>query len=165
MNEFDDMNDFDDIEGMDDEVLKEQFEAVLKEFGDLLKLELVLDDEDTVTFTIDDEIIVNMQFLEESGVIVAFSPVGAFGGSDEADAGEKALALLRLNELGGATEGFTLALDEDADLVLAMDRRNALEISSADSLAAWMEALVQAVRAVRGYFAEHFPIDSEEGRD
>ncbi|MBR4676199.1 MAG: hypothetical protein IKP00_17215 [Victivallales bacterium] len=37
-----------------------------------------------------------------------FSPVGAFGGIDVTDAGEKALALLRLNELGGATEGFTV---------------------------------------------------------
>jgi hypothetical protein len=164
MNDFDDMKDFDDVDEMDDGRLRGQFEDVLAEFGNLLKQELVLDDEATVTFTIDDEIIVNMQYLEESDVIVAFSPVGAFGGIDVAGAGEKALALLRLNELGGATEGFTLALDDDADLVLAMDRRSALEISSADSLAAWMESLVHAVRAVREYFAVNFPVD-DEGRD
>ena len=161
MNDFYDMNDFDGIDEMDDGRLRWQFEDVLAEFGDLLKQELVIDDEATVTFTIDDEFIVNMQYLEESDVIVAFSPVGAFGGVDVADAGEKALALLRLNELGGATEGFTLALDDDADLVLAMDRRGALEISSADSLAAWMESLVHAVRAVRDYFAVNFPVDNE----
>jgi hypothetical protein len=44
-----------------------------------------------------------------------------------------------------------------------MDRRSALEISSADSLAAWLEALIDAVRAVRDRFANEFPID-EEGR-
>ena len=66
--------------------------------------------------------------------------------------------MLRLNELGGPTEGFALALDEDADLVLAMDRRGALELAAADSLAAWMEALV---RAVRERFAEKFPIKEE----
>ena len=164
MNDYDDIKDFDDIEKVNDDRLRGQFEDVLAEFGDLLKQELVLDDEATVTFAIDDEIIVNMQYLEESDVIVAFSPVGAFGGIDVAGAGEKALALLRLNELGGATEGFTLALDDDADLVLAMDRRSALEISSADSLAAWMESLVHAVRAVREYFAVNFPVD-DEGRD
>ena len=164
MNDYDDIKDFDDIEKVNDDRLRGQFEDVLAEFGNLLKQELVLDDEATVTFTIDDEIIVNMQYLEESDVIVAFSPVGAFGGIDVAGAGEKALALLRLNELGGATEGFTLALDDDADLVLAMDRRSALEISSADSLAAWMESLVHAVRAVREYFAVNFPVD-DEGRD
>ena len=41
--------------------------------------------------------------------------------------------------------------------MLAMDRRSALEIAAADSLAAWMEALVRAVRAVREHFAEKFP--------
>ena len=37
------------------------------------------------------------------------------------------------------------------------------EIASADSLAAWVEALVSAVRAVREIFAEKFPVE-EEGR-
>ena len=144
-------------------MLKEQFKDVLAEFGGIVKQELSLDDDGTVTFTVDDEIVVNLQYLDESDVIIAFAPVGGFGVADAPDAGEKALELLRLNELGGPTEGFTLALDEDADLVLAMDRRSALEISSADSLAAWLEALIDAVRAVRDRFANEFPID-EEGR-
>ena len=165
MNDFNDMNYLGETEETDDSGFREQFDAVLAEFGDLLKLELVLDDEATVTFTIDDDIIVNLQYLEESDVVVAFSPVGAFGGIDADGAGEKALALLRLNELGGETEGFTLALDEVADLIMAMDRRGALEISSADALAAWMEALVHAIHAVRDYFAVNFPVDNEGGRD
>ena len=107
------------------------------------------------SFMVDDDMIVNLRFLEASGTIITFAPVGAFGGADKE--GEKALALLRMNDVGGLSEGFTLALDEDADLVLAMDRRSALEIASADSLAAWVEALVRVVRAVRGYFADNFP--------
>ena len=144
--------------------LRGQFEGVLAEFGKIAGIPLALDEDGTATFTVDDEIIVNLQYLDESDAIVAFAPVGGFGGTDAPDAGEKALALLRMNEIGGPTEGFTLALDEDAELVLAMDRRSALEISSADSLAAWMEALVIAVRAVRDRFAEEFPIN-EEGRE
>lgn len=150
--------------GGNEDVLKEQFEGVLAEFGKIVGIPLSLDDDGTATFTVDDDIIVNLQYLDESDCIVAFSPVGGFGETDAQDAGKKARALLRMNEIGGPLEGFTLALDEDAELVLAMDRRSALEISSADSLAAWMEALVNAVRAVRVRFAEEFPTN-EEGRE
>ena len=143
-------------------MLREQFESVLAEFGGLVKQPLALDGDGTATFTVDDEIIVNLQYLEESDTVLAFSPVGAFGGLDAPDAGEKALELLRLNEPGGATEGYTLALDEDADLVLAMDRRSALVLSHVDSLASWMDALVRAVRAVRERFAERFPLETED---
>ena len=142
-------------------MLRGQFEDVLAEFGETVKLPLSLGEDGTATFTVDDEIAVSLQYLDESDVVLAFAPVGAFGGTDAPDAGEKALELLRLNELGGPTEGFALALDEDADLVLAMDRRTALEIAAADSLAAWMEALVRAVRAVRERFAEKFPVGEE----
>ena len=143
------------------ESLREQFEDVLAEFGETVKLPLALGEDGTTTFTVDDEIVVSLQYLDELDVVIAFAPVGAFGGADAPDAGEKALELLRLSELGGPTEGFALALDEDADLVLAMDRRGALELAAADSLAAWMEALVCAVRAVRERFAEKFPVGEE----
>ena len=143
-------------------MLREQFDDVLAEFGALVKQNLALDDDGTATFMVDDDMIVNLQYLDESDIVLAFAPVGAFGGTDAPDAGEKALALLRLNELGGPTEGFTLALDEDADLVLAMDRRGATELAAVDSLAAWIDALVRAVRAVRGDFAEAFPAEKED---
>lgn len=151
-------------ETVGEDILKEQFEGVLAEFGKAMGIPLSLDDDGTATFTVDDEIIVNIQYLDESDSIVAFAPVGGFDASGDPDSGKKALLLLSMNEIGGPTEGFTLGLDEDADLVLAMDRRSSLEISSTDSLAAWMEALVSAVRAVRDRFAEEFPID-EEGRE
>ncbi|MBR0056965.1 MAG: type III secretion system chaperone [Kiritimatiellae bacterium] len=159
------MNKFDLIAQHDAEVsaapdLKAQFEDVLAEFDALVKQDLALDADGTATFSVDDEILVNLKYLEGSDTVVVFAPVGAFGGTDAPDAGDKALELLRLCELGGPAGGFTLALDADADLVLAMDRRLALEISSADALAAWTDALVRAVRAVRERFAERFPAES-----
>ena len=138
-------------------MLKYQFENVLEEFGGVVKQPLALDDDNTATFTVDDEIIVNLQYLEESDYIIAFSPIGAFGDLNAPDAGKKALELLRMNRIGGDSDGYTLALDTDAELVLAMDCRSALEISSADSLSSWTDALVRAVRAVRNRFAEQFP--------
>jgi len=142
-------------------MFRDQFADVLAEFGNALNLSLALDDEGLVSFMVDGEAIVNIQYLDESDFVVAFSPVGAFGGTDASDAGEKALALLRMNEPGGIGEGFTFALNEEADLVLAMDRRSALEMPSADSLAAWVEALVRVVRAVREDFIARFPIEEE----
>lgn len=142
-------------------MLEAQFKDVLAEFGALVNQPLSLDGDGTATFTVDEEIIVNLQYLEESDTVVAFAPVGAFGGLDAPDAGDKALELLRMNEPDGGSEGYTLALDEDADLVLAMDRRSALVLGHVDSLAAWMESLVRAVRAVRERFAERFPLDGE----
>ena len=142
-------------------MLRDQFLDVLAEFGNAIDLSLALDDDGVVSFMVDDEAMVNLQYLDESDFAVAFSPVSGFGGTDAPDAGEKALALLRMNEPGGVAEGFTLALDEEADLVLAMDRRSALEIPSADSLAAWVDALVRVVRAVREDFAARFPAEGE----
>lgn len=159
------MNKFDLLEQRESEMSasnpKAQFSDVLAEFGALAKQDISLNEDGIATFAVDDEVLVNLQFLEESRTVVAFAPVGGFGGTAAPDAGEKALELLRLNELGGPTGGFALALDEDADLVLAMDRRSVLEIAAADSFAAWMEALVCAVRAVRERFAEKFPVGEE----
>lgn len=138
----------------------DQFEDVLDEFGAAAGVDVSLVD-GTATFTVDDEVIVNIQYLEESDTVLLWSPVGGFGGTDAPDAGQKAMALLRLCDLGGPTAGFTLALDADADLVLALDRRSALVVSSADALAAWTEALVGAVRAVREHFAMNFPVQED----
>ena len=144
-------------------MLKEQFGDVLAEFGASVGQSLVLDEDGMAMFAVDDEVLVSLTYLDESDVVVLFSPVGGFGGVDGPDAGEKALELLRMNDLGGETEGFTLALDEDADIVLALDRRSPLEISSSDALAAWVDSLVRAVRAVRERFAARWPVE-EEGR-
>ena len=159
------MDDFDFIYGIGGANkcnMKEQFTAVLGEFGAGMNEPLALDDkDDTVTFSVDDEFLIHLKYLNQSDAIVAFSPVGAFGGTRSRDSGEKALALLRYCELGGLSEGFTLALDEEADLIVAMDKRTALEISSVDALSAWVDALTRVVNAVRVDFSEQFPAMEE----
>lgn len=136
--------------------LREQFEDVLEEFSAATGLDVSLVG-DAACLTVDEEIIVNIQYMDQSDTVLLWSPVGGFGGTDAPDAGAKALALLRLGDLGGPSAGFTLALDADADVVLALDRRSARVVSSADALAGWIEALVRAVRAVREHFAVNFP--------
>lgn len=142
-------------------MLRDQFASVLKEFGSLVMENLSLDETDnTATFTVDDDIIINLNYLDESDTILLFSPVGAFGDLNAADAGQKALALLKLNDLSGAACEITLMLDGEGELVLAADRRSANTISSADAFAAWVEIMVRSVRATREYFAKHFPLES-----
>lgn len=142
-------------------MLRDQFASVLKEFGSLVMEDLLLDETDnTATFTVDDDIIINLNYLDESDTILLFSPVGAFGDLNAADAGQKALALLKLNDLSGAACEITLMLDGEGELVLAADRRSANTISSADAFAAWVEIMVRSVRATREYFAKHFPLES-----
>ena len=144
-------------------MLKEQFIEVLKDFSEMIGQQLVPDDETgTVSFLVDSEVLINLRYLDDSDYLLIFSPVGAFGELTEPDAGAKATALLKLTDISSACGEVTLALDEDAELVLAMDRRSALTIASTDSLAAWIEMLVQAVRDVREHFAANFPVSGDE---
>ena len=143
-------------------MLKEQFSQILQELSDLTGVEMRPNEETgATTFLIDSEVIVNLTYLDESDTILIFSPVGGFGKLTDADAGAKALALLKLTDIGRECGHVTLALDEDAELVLAMDRRSALTITTVDILAAWVELLVQAVRTTREYFSEYFPLQEE----
>ena len=139
-------------------MLRDQFATVLKEFGSLVMEDLSLNDDGISTFTVDNDIVVNIQYLNDSDTVLIFSPVGAFGDLNAADSGNKALALLKLNDLSGPSCEVTLMLDGEGELVLAADRRSAGTISSTDALAAWVELLVRSVRSTRDYFAEHFPL-------
>lgn len=138
-------------------MLKEQFDDVLAEFGRTLGRDLALDGDNALSLDIDGDVVANIAYMPDSDTIALFALVGGFGETTGELAAAKARALLEMNDVGGPTLGFTLALDADAGAVLAMDRRNALEISSADALAAWCEALVTAVRAVRERFERDFP--------
>jgi hypothetical protein len=144
-------------------MLKEQFIEVLKDFSDLIGQQLLPDDETgTISFLLDSEVLVNLRYLDDSDYVLIFSPVGAFGELADPNAGARATALLKLTDISSACGEITLALDEDAELVLAMDRRSALTISSVDSLAAWIEMIAQAVRDVREHFAANFPVSGDE---
>lgn len=143
-------------------MLKDQFSSVLRDFGLLFQEDLALDEyTDTAVIAVDDDVLVNVQYLNESDTVVLFSPVGGLPQDDE-QAGEKALSLLKLTDLSGACGEITLMLDEDAGLVLAADRRSVLKIATVDELAAWVKIVVNAVRSTREYFAEHFPVEEEQ---
>lgn len=139
-------------------MLKDQFAKVLDEFADLILEDIYLDDNNTASFMVDEDIVININYLEQSDSIVIFSPVGSLG--EIGNAGKKAEALLKLNDIGCDVTGqVTLMLDPEIDLVLAADRQSALSITSKDELSAWIEVLVKAVRSTREYFAEHFPLE------
>ncbi len=53
-------------------MLRKQFEDVLAEFGELVKQKLALGEDDTATFTVDDEVIVNLQYLDNADAVLAF---------------------------------------------------------------------------------------------
>jgi len=139
-------------------MLKDQFAKVLDEFADLIQEDIYLDDNNSASFMVDDDIIININYLEQSDTIVMFSPVGSLG--ENGDTGKKAEALLKLNDIGCDVTGqVTLMLDPEVDLILAADRQSALGITSKDELSAWIEVLVKAVRSTREYFAVHFPVE------
>ncbi|MCR5536920.1 MAG: type III secretion system chaperone [Succinivibrio sp.] len=142
-------------------MLKDQFSQILQEFGFCLGEDLALSSlDDTCVIKVDDDVLVNVQYLNASDVIILFSPLGALAQDDE-QVGAKALDLLRLNELNAEAGRVTLMYDAEAELVLAADRRSAFNVASVDEFAAWLEVLVSAVRATRAYFAEHYPREAE----
>ena len=130
-------------------MLREQFEDILAEFGTAVGQELTLID-DAVNWMVDDEVLVNLHYLDASDSLLLWTQVGPLNeDEDTPPCGSRAMALLRMNDLDGEAAGFTLSVDAANALVLAHDRRSALAISSADALAEWTEALLRCVRAAR----------------
>ncbi len=145
-------------------MLKEQFVNVLQNFGDLYFEELELDEEtNTASIILDDDVIVNITYLDNSDNVLLFSPLAQFEKTED-KAGEKALCLMKLNDIGNLAGSVTYMFDEDNNLLLVGDRRSALLLSTEDDFAAWMQTLLDAVHKTREYFAEHFPVENEEAK-
>lgn len=138
-------------------MLRDQFAKVLDEFGDLLQEDIYLSEDNTSTFVVDNEVVININYLEKSNSILMFAPVGELG--DDEASGEKAIALLKLNDIGNVAGRVTLMMDPNNDLILAADQQSALTITSKEVLAAWVDNFVRAVRSTREYFAEHYPVE------
>ncbi len=140
-------------------MLKDQFIQTLKEFTQLNEIDLDIDqDTDTAVISVDNEFILNISYLNDSDNILIFSPVGAYSKAEDKD-GAKAIALLKLNDIGSICSQVTLMLDDEAELILAADRRNALNCTSIDALSTWLEIIINSVRSTRNYFAENFPLE------
>ena len=141
--------------------IRESFEQCLADFGKVLGTELVFE-EDRCNFTVDGAVEIELDYYDDSDVVIAWATVGEMPEDDLA--GDRALVLLALNELGGPAGGYTLSMDADTRCVIAHDNRPAESFDSADRLAAWLDTLVELVNAIREDFAERFPcmdIDDE----
>ena len=145
--------------------IRESFEQCLADFGKVLGTELVFED-DRCEFTVDGTVEIELDYYDEADVVVAWATVGEM--PEDGFAGDRALALLAMNELGGAGGGYTLSMDAETRRVIAHDHRPAEAFESADRIAAWLETLVKLVNSIREDFAERFPyedIDDEEEED
>ncbi len=137
-------------------MLRDQFVENLKELGVKFQLDLSLsEDNDSAVLIVDDEVIVNISYLEDSDTVVLFSPVAEYTDEDDKD-GSKAIDLLKLNDIDNISHQFTLMLDKDEDLVIAADRVNAENVNTTDELSQLIESLVDTVNKVHAYFSEKY---------
>ncbi len=137
-------------------MLKQQFAGILAELSQIYGEDLDLDPEtSTASLLIDDLYMVNLTYLEQSDFILLYCPVGGYFPEEDTD-GAQAEAFLRLCDLDGAAAPMTLMHDAEGEVLLAADRRSALEINSIDALTAWIDQLINAVRATREYYVSHF---------
>ena len=134
----------------------ESFNMTLAEFGRRMGTELVMED-GRCTFTVDGDVDVELDYLDEAHVVVAWAFVGL--APEDACAGDRARALLALNEVGADNGGFSLSLDPQTRRVIAHDRRPAELFDAADRLAAWIGALTDLVDRIRRDFETRFPCD------
>ncbi len=147
--------------------LPESFNMSLREFGEKIGLELAIDDGKCV-FTVDGMIDVEIDYVDEAHVVIAWTVVG-LAPEDEYQ-GERARALLALNEIGAPNGGFSVSMDPETRLVVVQDHRPAEIFDTADRLAAWIEALVDLVNVIRYKFEVEYPcsdmpLEEDEGED
>ena len=134
--------------------LSEAFAMSLNEFGEKLGLDLAMED-GRCNFCVDDVIEVEIDYLEEADVVVAWAIVGL--ALEDEFQGERACALLALNELNEANGGFSISMDPETRRVIAHDHRPAEMFESGDRIAAWVDALVELVNHIRSDFEVRFP--------
>ena len=132
----------------------DDFRRALAKLGEKTGLSLSAE-ENHCSFTVDESVDVNLEFLEESVSAVLWAAVGVL--PNDGRAGERAMRLLEMNEPGGEARGFTLAMDEDGRVLVAHARRDVEEGISANILAAWIDDLVTLVENIREEFAERYP--------
>ena len=134
----------------------DSFSLSLAEFGKRLGIELAMAD-GRCNFTV-------LDYLDDAQVVVAWSVIGL--APEDGLSGDRATALLALNELDAPNGGFSVSMDPETRRVVAHDHRAAELFDSADRLAAWIEALVELVGRVRYEFELRFPCaDLEDEMD
>ena len=145
--------------------LPESFEMALADFGKRCGIELAMY-EGRCNFTVDGTVEVEMEYIEEAHVVVAWAVVGY--APDDGYAADRAKALLELNAIDAPNGGFSLSLDPETRRFVAHDSRPAELFESADNIAGWVDALVELVKGVRDDFADRFPCSDilpDDGED
>ena len=131
------------------------FSDVLADFGKMNGQSLALDETGACVFTVDAELVVNLQTLAASGYVLAWATVG--GLPDDGFAGARAAFLLSMQDLGRETHGFSLGMDEEDRRLVIHDRRPSDLFASVDELAAWIDDLVETVAHIRNEFNARYP--------
>ena len=134
--------------------LAESFFMSLQEFAEKLGTELEVEDGRCI-FTVDGTLDVEIDYLDEVHVVVAWATVGV--APEDTFQAERARPLLALNELDAPNGGFSISMDPETRCVIAHDNRPAELFESGDRIAAWIGALVDLVNLIRHKFEEQFP--------
>ncbi len=134
--------------------LPESFLMSLQEFGEKIGSELTLEDGRCI-FAVDGKLDVEIDYLDDAHVVLAWATVGI--APEDVFQGERACALLALNELGASNGGFSISMDPETRCVIAHDNRPAELFDSGDRIAAWIGGLCDLVFLIRRRFEEQYP--------
>ncbi len=139
--------------------LPDGFNASLAQFGETIGTDLKMVD-GRCSFVVDDRFEVELDYVDEAHVVVAWATVGIAPDDEWKD--ERANALLAFNEIDADNGGFSISMDPETRRVIAHDNRPAELFDTADRLAVWIETLVVLVGRIRYDFAERFPCNDFE---
>ena len=137
--------------------VREDFENLLAEFVRESGVKIDRGEEGSATVAIGEErlVLLNLEFLPESGSVLAWAAVGNLG--DDENAPARAEYLMSVNDREFLESGFVLAQNAEDGLGVAHDVRRIEWFDSADRFAAWLEALYALVCRVRIECDERFP--------
>ena len=131
--------------------LREQFETVLAEFGDLMDVRLTMGDENECWLEVDGAVDIRLAFDAENDAVDLWSPVGEL--PPGAAANGLAHRLLALCGDADASCGFVLGMDGGTRALAVCGDCPASWLYSAGRLADWLERLVAFHGQVRAELA------------
>lgn len=131
--------------------LREQFETVLAEFGDLMDVRLTMGDENECWLVVDGTVDICLAFDAENDSVDLWSPVGEL--PSDAAANGLAHRLLALCGDADASCGFILGMDGGTRALAVCGECPASWLYSAGRLADWLERMVAFRGRIRAELA------------
>ena len=139
---------------------REQFVQVLADFSAESGIAVSLGEDNVAVVNMEDASLM-LNFLPQSGEVIAWSTVGFLTGNS-CDA-KRIELLMKWNDDAEVTEGFSFALSETDGRILVHDHRNAAFLNTADILATWLGILVDVLRDARARLEVEAP--EEDGKE